>query len=176
MLKVGFMGTQSTGKSTRAKALSKEFGFALVTEAARSCPLPINKRVSRTAQLYIYSKVLQLEIEQMTHAERYDIPGIVCDRTLLDPLVYSFDRGFTDLVDLFLPFTRKWMVTYTKLFWCRPAKGSTPEVDGVRCSDWIWQKKIDRKFETFIQDVLCLNVEVIDSKDMKCPSIKDILK
>ena len=176
MLKVGFMGTQSTGKTERAKALSKEYGLYLVTEAARSCPLPINKGATRTAQLYIYSKVLLSEIEQSVMAERYAAPGIVCDRTLLDPLVYAQDRGYDDLVDLFLPFTRKWMKTYNKLFWCRPEEGSRPEDDGMRCSDWVWQRRIDRRFETFVRGILCLNVKVIDSKDMKCPSIKDMLK
>ena len=163
MIKVAFLGTQSTGKTMRAKALSKSNNLLLVTESARSCPLPINKKASRNAQLFIFSTQLQREIEQMDMAEKFDMSGVVCDRSLLDPLIYSFDRGHADLVELLMPFTKKWMKTYSKLYWCRPAKGSTPEKDGVRCADWIWQKRIDRVFETFIKDILCLKVEEINT-------------
>ena len=164
MVKIAFIGAQSTGKTTRAKKLSKEKGLLLVTEAARSCPLPINQKATREAQIYIFATQLQREIIQMAIAERYKMDGIVCDRSLLDSLVYSLDRGYKEIVDLFLPFTERWMRTYAKLYWCRPAKNSIPENDGVRCSDLVWQKRIDRRFEDFIRRIPCLDVEVIDSK------------
>ena len=165
MLKIAFIGTHSTGKTLRAKKLSKEKGLYLVTESARSCPLPINKQASREAQLYIISTQLQREITQMHFAERFAANGIVCDRSLLDPLVYSLDRGYGDLVELLIPFTRKWMKTYSKLYWCRPEKGTKPVNDGVRYPDVMWQRRIDRRFETFIRDLFCLDVEVIDKKE-----------
>ena len=171
IIKIAFMGTQSTGKTSRAKKMSKADNLLLVTEAARSCPLPINRQATKEAQIYIFTTQLQREIEEMAMAENFDMGGIVCDRSLLDSLVYSADRGFSDLVDLLLPFIRKWLKTYSKLFWCRPAPGSSPELDGVRCADWIWQKQIDKRFETFIEDILCLNVEIIQDKEIKCPHI-----
>ena len=161
-MKVAFLGAQSTGKTERAKALSKSDNLLLVTEAARSCPLPINRQASREAQLFIFATQLKKEIEQAVVAERYDMNGIVCDRSLLDPLVYSLDRGFAEIVELFLPFTRKWMETYDVLYWCRPAKGSSPKTDGIRCGDLVWQTRIDRRFEAFIKDILCLKAEVIN--------------
>ena len=164
MIKIAFIGAQSTGKTMRAKKLSKEKGLLLVTEAARSCPLPINQKATREAQIYIFATQLQREIIQMAIAERYKMDGIVCDRSLLDSLVYSLDRGYEEIVDLFLPFTRRWMKTYTEIYWCRPAKGTKPQSDGVRCSNIIWQRRIDRRFETFIRDVLCLDVKMIDSE------------
>ena len=165
-MKVAFLGAQSTGKSIRAKAFSKENNLMLVTEVARSCPLPINRQASREAQLFIFATQLKTEIELSATAEKFGMDGIVCDRSILDSLIYSLDRGFGDVVELFLPFTRKWMETYDKLIWCRPAKGSSPKADGVRCSDLVWQTRIDRRFETFIKDILCLKVETINDMEL----------
>ena len=165
-VKVAFLGTQSTGKTKRAKAYSKKNNLLLVTGAARSCPLPINLQASRAAQIFIFATQIEMEIEQSAISDKYAMDGIVCDRSLLDPLVYSLDRGFGGLVELLLPFTRKWMETYDKLYWCRPAKGSSPKADGVRCSNLIWQTRIDRRFEAFIKDILCLNVETIDNMEL----------
>ena len=167
-IKIAFLGTQSTGKSLRAKALSKKENLVLVTGAARSCPLPINLKASKEAQLYIFSTQIQWEIAQMAAAKQLGSNGIVCDRCILDAFVYSADRGFIDLVQLLLPFTEKWLKTYSKLFWCRPALGSSPKSDGVRCSDRIWQKRIDSIFEGFVRDLLCLDVEVIQDKEIDC--------
>lgn len=167
MVKVAIIGAQSTGKSLRAKDLSKKGNLLLMPEVARSCPLPINKEASRNTQLYIFATQLQKEIEQMVKAEKSGMNGIVCDRSLLDTLVYSIDGGFDDITELLLPLTRKWMNTYTKIYWCRPAKGSFPENDGIRCSDFLWQKKIDRIFEKLIKDIFCLNVEIINDKKTK---------
>ena len=158
-VKIAFIGTHSTGKTIRAEKISAEKGLVLLTGMARSCPLPINEVASKEAQLYIWSRQLSEEIRSMALSDR----GIVCDRSLLDSLVYAYDRGYEDIVENFLPFTRKWMNTYTELYWCRPAPGTTPEKDGVRSDDWIWQQRIDRQFALFIEDILSLEVEEISS-------------
>ena len=137
---------------------TQENGLDLVPEVARRCPLPLNQQATRDSQLYIWAGQIKDETEKMYLSKR----DIVCGRSLLDSVVYSYDRGYNDLVDFFLPFTRKWMQTYSNLYWCRPAPDTHPVADGVRSGDWLYQKRIDREFELFIQDILCLpNIEII---------------
>ena len=150
MIKIAYCGTHSTGKTTRAKAVSKERGYIMVTEAARSCPFPINRKASRKAQLYIFTKQIQNELEAEAWAERTNAPGIVCDRSILDSIVYSLDRGYTGLANMLTPFAQAWMKTYTKIYWCRPKPDTVPERDGVRDLDPLWQHRIDRLFESVI--------------------------
>ena len=161
MIKIAFLGTHSTGKTTRAKTLSKEKGYILVTEAARSCPLPVNRKASRSAQLYIFSTQLRNEIEQMAWAEKTGAPGIVCDRSIVDSLIYSADRGYSDLVDMLTPLARKWLKTYTKLYWCRPKPGTVPTKDKFRETDPLWQLAIDAIFERMLGDVFGIYPEIL---------------
>ncbi len=161
MIKIAFLGTHSTGKTTRAKNLSREKGYILVTEAARSCPLPINRQASREAQLYIFTKQIQSEIEQKALSEKIGAPGIVCDRTVIDNLVYAMDRGFTDLVEMLIPLARQWTKTYTKIYWCRPKPGMTPERDGIRDPNPLWQIRIDRRFDAMLSNVFGIHPEIL---------------
>ena len=87
LIKIGFTGAQGVGKTTSAYSLStklKKLGFDvnIVTEAARSCPFEINENVTVKAQLWIFAKTLEREIESTAQIT-------ICDRTLLDVLVYT---------------------------------------------------------------------------------------
>ena len=152
MIKVAFIGAHSTGKTEKSRSYAKEHGYLRVPEAARTCPFPINRQASRETQLYIWSSQLVLELDQIHWAEETGVEGIVCDRSLLDPFIYSVDRGFAGLVDDMLPLTRDWMKTYTKIYFVRPLNNIVKR-DGIRDTDPLWRTRIDRLFETWIKNL-----------------------
>jgi hypothetical protein len=145
MTHIGLMGTHGTGKSTYAQALLAsaqdifygEGCVAIINEVARSCPYPVNRETTEEAQLWIFTKQMQKELEALCKAEY-----IICDRTILDGLAYAEAAGLTDMVDAFLPPALMWMERYTHIYWFRPVAGRLV-ADGFRDTDPAFQTEID---------------------------------
>lgn len=152
-MKIGIMGTHGAGKTTFALRMVAELkknhpgeNVGMLTEVARQCPFTINKNTTREAQLWIFHMQIPAEIEM---AAKNEI--LVCDRTILDPLVYAQWAGFADLVDAYLPIAIDWAGTYDEIYWARPGSGRLTD-DGFRSVDTGFQKEIDRIFAAWFRD------------------------
>ena len=85
-IKIGFCGTHGTGKTTAVNALEDNYTDAgkticVVREVARNCPHPLG---TIEAQEWIWDEQMAQEKDAMTQ----DVDVVICDRTVLDNLVY----------------------------------------------------------------------------------------
>jgi len=87
-------------------------------------------------------------------ASTYDI--LVCDRTVLDTVVYAHYAGFGEFVGAYLYTALSWLDTYDFLYWMQPA--FIPVDDGFRDPDPVFQDAIDNIFSTWINEY-GINVE-----------------
>jgi nicotinamide riboside kinase len=153
--KVGVMGAHGTGKTTMARAAAKEMmnyypRTALVQEQARECPYSINRNMSMISQRWLFGRQIVSE-----HVAARDAEILVCDRTILDSIVYSTwleEHGrneITPFLNAVMPFALQYMESYSGLVWCRP-NGSPPADDGFRDTDPDFQHEIDAIFERFV--------------------------
>ena len=88
MVKLAFIGTHGVGKTTLCfdlGAVLKKRGLHvdLVKEVARLSPLPINRKTSLEAQMWILTTQIAEEIRSAAHHE-----VVVCDRSVLDNYAY----------------------------------------------------------------------------------------
>lgn len=149
-MKIGIMGAHGTGKTTFARQIAShaagvpDVGIIRVMGGlARRCPWPINRGTSEKAQRWIWLMHKASELE----GSKADL--LICDRTLLDPLVYAAVAGLEDVVDDYLPATLEWMETYDTVYWMRPVAGRLVE-DGQRDVDPAFQAEVDRVFGEWI--------------------------
>jgi len=151
-MKVGIMGTHGVGKTGFALRMAADMKrghpgeqVGLVTETARKCPFPVNQDTSVEAQLWIYHTQFAAEIEATALNEI-----LICDRTVLDAVVYTEVAGFRGLRAEMLPGAISWMGTYDELYWIRP--GMDPiGADRFRDTDPEYQKKVDAVFSRWIK-------------------------
>lgn len=152
-MKIGIMGTHGSGKTKMAEWLSEHYGTQamLLGEGARHCPYPINKKMSLKSQKWILARQISME------HQADDVPVVVCDRTVLDPIVYAIwmmeatnSREFVRFLSAATPFVLDWFNSYDLVIWCRPQRWA-PEQDGVRDTDPVFQRWIDAIFERMIE-------------------------
>jgi len=96
---IAFTGTHGTGKTTAvfdtAAKLKKENPtqrIGILSEVAGTCPYPINLDATELSQDWIFHTHIHRELDAMQH---YDL--IVCDRTCVDCISYTWIAGFHDL-------------------------------------------------------------------------------
>jgi nicotinamide riboside kinase len=145
MMIIGVRGAHSTGKTTLLNALSLELAkkgsVAILREAARECPFPLNKDGDEEAQAWIFAK----QMSMMSEAEGFDY--LLCDRTYLDQVAYIIwllehdrvsDEFATRYVNLALVLDEVYDVAlYVPIEWDGVAD------DGVRDIDPAYQRDID---------------------------------
>jgi thymidylate kinase len=138
-LKIAFIGSHGVGKTTLcydlAGILKKHMpAVGIVMEVARSCPLPINRDTTFSAQSWILHTQIAREIVETDQNQ-----AVVCDRAALDNYAYmvSATGGHPVLDDL----VTYWMGTYDYLFKV-PITFSLRR-DGIRDVDREFQKEID---------------------------------
>lgn len=150
---IGLMGTHGTGKSTFARALwamaqeaNHGISVAMIKEIARKCPLPVNRKTSELAQLWIFHRQMWEELAALGRGANW----VICDRTALDSLAYAEAAGLDEVVDACLPEALEWMDRYTDIYWFRPVPGRLVE-DGFRDTDPAFQAEIDNILEGWVQ-------------------------
>jgi thymidylate kinase len=148
MIKIAFIGTHGVGKTTLCfdlGAVLKKRGLHvdLVKEVARLSPLPINRKTSLEAQMWILATQIAEEIRSAAHHE-----VVVCDRSVLDNYAYLvFAAGRQRWLE---PLVNRWMKSYDLLFKVPFAGGAT--ADGIRDTDEFFMKQIDRLVDELIAE------------------------
>lgn len=167
-MKIGIMGAQCTGKTELAAKLGQVYSPAVVVldEGVRECPYPINRGMTLKSQRWLLAR--QIAMEHYAEASR---AVVVCDRTVLDPVVYAMwmldvtnDRQWVEFLNIALPFALDWYRSYDTVVWCRP-DGRPPVDDGVRDVDPEFQAEVDGVFARVVTgfDLKCVSPEDIDS-------------
>ena len=145
-MKVAFIGTHGTGKTTLCYdlvAALKKLGVSadMVKEVARLSPLPINRRTSLESQTWILMTQIAEEIRS---ASTHDV--VVCDRSVLDNYAYLLlGCGRHKPIERFV---EHWMKSYDLLFKVPMSGGATE--DGVRDTDEFFIRSIDNLVDTLL--------------------------
>jgi nicotinamide riboside kinase len=148
MAKIAFIGTHGVGKTTLcydvgAALKKKGLHVDLVKEVARLSPLPINRKTSLDAQLWILTTQIAEEIRS---ASQHEV--VICDRSVLDNYAYLiFAEGRQRWLE---PFVNRWLRTYDLLFKV-PVSGD-PTADGVRDTDSFFMMQIDRLVDQLVDE------------------------
>jgi thymidylate kinase len=150
LIKIAFIGTHGVGKTTLCFDLGsilKRRGLHvdLVKEVARLSPLPINRKTSLEAQMWILTTQIAEEIRSAAHHE-----VVVCDRSVLDNYAYLvFAAGRKKWLE---PLVNRWMKSYDLLFKVPLAGANGAQADGVRDTDEFFMKQIDRLVDELIAE------------------------
>jgi len=153
-LKVAFVGTHGTGKTTLCFDLASQLkrldlGVEIVKEVARRCPLPINERTTPDAQAWILHTQIAEELEA---AASYEV--VICDRSVLDNYAYLVARaGRPPELDALVG---NWIRGYDALF--KVPVLSAPSFDGMRAVSRSFQMEIDATIDKLVTD---FNVDVV---------------
>jgi nicotinamide riboside kinase len=148
MVKLAFIGTHGVGKTTLCYdlgAVLKRRGLHvdMVKEVARLSPLPINRKTSLEAQMWILTTQIAEEIRSSAHHE-----VVLCDRSVLDNYAYLvFAAGRQRWLE---PLVNRWMKSYDLLFKV-PISGDA-SADGVRDTDQFFMRQIDRLVDDLVEE------------------------
>ena len=154
-MKIGFIGSQGSGKTTTIYQLGadlkkEKLDVFVLTEVARSCPLPINEETTRKAQLWIMGKLITRE--QSSKGE-----VLIGDRTILDVFAYSY-RVDPEFFEPFKPFVKKYMETYDVVFYLPPNDKFLLK-DGFRSTNKEFRDEIDKILKDLIVE---LDIRVVN--------------
>ena len=152
-MKVAFIGTHGTGKTTLCydfASLIKKRGFSIsiVSEVSREAikrGLPINENTTVDAQGWILLNQMGKEIEASHESQ-----VVVCDRSVLDNYIYLLNRFgpskfYEDIIF-------SWLKANPYDFLFKVPIVGNPEHDGVRATDVKFQREIDKKLDQFIKE------------------------
>jgi thymidylate kinase len=147
-MKLAFIGTHGVGKTTLcydlAASLKRQgINVDMVKEVARLSPLPINRKTSLEAQMWILTTQVAEEIRS---ASQHDV--VVCDRAVLDNYAYlTFACGQHKPIERFVDY---WMKSYDLLFKV-PISGEAA-ADGVRDTDEFFMRAIDQLVDKLLAE------------------------
>jgi thymidylate kinase len=171
-MKVAFIGTHGVGKTTLcydlASALKRQgVNVDIVKEVARLSPLPINRKTSLEAQMWILATQIAEEIRSGSQAD-----VVVCDRSALDNYAYlSFACGRQKPIERFVD---HWMKSYDLLFKV-PISG-VALADGVRDTDEFFMRNIDQLVDTLLAEKKIAHERLPDScRDRWIDIVKDVV-
>ncbi len=160
MFKIGLAGTHGSGKTTLANKLEKDYlksreRVYVVREAARSCP---HKLGTIEAQEWIWHEQMARE----KYAMMQDVDVIICDRTVMDNLMY-FHAVIKDTIHM-LPNrimwynceslyadAVAWMPTYSQVIRLPLNLEYLKADDPIRPKDVAYARRIDALFDRFVQ-------------------------
>ena len=160
-MKIGFIGSQGSGKTTTAYALATELkkkghDVYVLSEVARSCPFELNEGASQKTQLWIFGK--QLTREQSSKGEI-----LISDRTLMDSFCYGI-RACPNFFIPLSPFVKEYLKTYDFIFYLKP-KDEYLIDDGVRSTNKSFRDEIDDIIREYITK-LDINYIEVESGDI----------
>ena len=145
-MKIAFVGSHGVGKTTLCFDLAAQLkrrgvNVDMVKEVARHDALPVNRKTSREAQLWILTTQVAEEIRASAHSD-----VVVCDRAALDNYAYFFLACGRDLaVEKFM---EMWMKTYDLLI--RVPVLAEVQEDGFRDTDTVFVREIDKKVSSLL--------------------------
>lgn len=140
-MKIAFVGSHGVGKTTlcfdlAAQLKKRGVNVDVVKEVARASPLPVNRKTSREAQLWILTTQVAEEIRASSQSD-----VVVCDRAALDNYAYFFLAcGRDAAVEKFM---EMWMKTYDLLI--RVPVLAEVQDDGFRDTDAVFVREVDKK-------------------------------
>jgi len=147
--KIGFVGSQGSGKTTLAYELATELKKSgkdvyVLSEVARSSPLPLNEDATKETQFWIFGK-------QMTREQSSKGEVLITDRTLLDPLVYGI-RVCKEYFLCLKPFVKEYMKTYDVIVYLPPNDNYLVD-DGIRSTNKGFRNEIDEMTIALLQEL-----------------------
>lgn len=167
--KIGFIGSQGTGKTTMMFELAvflkkAKQDVSILSEVARSCPLPINEETTKESQFWIFGK-------QLTREQTMKGKILISDRTLLDVLLYSA-RKFPNISNTLKPFVREYMKTYTAIIYLPPNDKYLLK-DNIRSVDKRFRDEIDKLAKEMLEE---LAISYIHLDDYSPEKILELVK
>lgn len=159
---IAFSGAHGTGKTTAMYLFAHKYkkehpteSITIISEVARTCPMPINKTASRHAQWWIFNTFNNKLIE----AQHKNINTVITDRSHYDIIAYTQyqqthnNKCLKKDINLMLSITKTlWESLYDKIFLHHPNKNGYLTNDGIRDTSKYYQDCID-----FYITSLCLN-------------------
>lgn len=145
-MKIAFVGSHGVGKTTLCFDLAAQLkrrgvNVDMVKEVARASPLPVNRKTSREAQLWILTTQVAEEIRASAHCD-----VVVCDRAALDNYAYfALACGPEPAVEKFV---EMWMKTYDLLI--RVPVLTQIQEDGFRDTDTVFVREVDRRVSSLL--------------------------
>jgi len=170
-VKIGLTGTHASGKTTYAKELADHYDDLskttyMVHEVARNCPFELG---TVDAQEYIWEH----QMMQEKHAMAQDVDVIICDRTVMDNLMYyryiiDYDHvaienycktavRWWELLDE----ARAWMPTYDHVIRMPLNLEHLKADDPIRPKSEEYARRIDDMFDEFVQPYVTCGFEEI---------------
>ncbi len=160
--KIAIIGAQGGGKTTQAYELATELkkrgrDVYVLSEVARSCPLPLNENATKKSQYWIFGK-------QMTREQSVKAEILISDRTLLDPFIYGY-RKYPDIFETLIPFLNVYMKSYKAIVYLPPNDEYLID-DGIRSTDKKFRDEIDQLTVYFLKKLKINTVSVKDVLEM----------
>ena len=162
-IKIGLTGVHGSGKTTKAKELQMHYNDCgksvhMAGEVARICPYPLG---TIEAQEWIWYHQMSQERCGMS----IEVDVIICDRTVMDNLMYYRDViesvvGYADLSRYHIAIQRwwqlydqavVWMATYTQVIRLPLNLEWLQADDPIRPKDEAYARRIDALFDRFVQ-------------------------
>ncbi len=173
-MKIAFVGSHGVGKTTlcfdlAAQLKRRGINVDMVKEVARASPLPVNRKTSREAQLWILTTQVAEEIRAASHSD-----VVVCDRAALDNYAYFFLACGRDLA--VEKFVLMWMKTYDLLI--RVPVLAEIQEDGFRDTDTVFVREVDRRVSALLaaSGTAYLDLEALPRGEWPEAALKGVLE
>ena len=163
---IAITGTHGTGKTTFSFLLAAHYkqqgaNVKIIQEVARSCPFPLNDKMTIETAHWIYHEHSKKELEAK---KDHDI--VICDRTSFDSFVYA-EYLDLDICRALKECAKGHLYEYDEINFVRPDNPYSIIDDGVRSLDLEFQNKIDHLFvdHLYKTPVLMIKSSQIFDKD-----------
>lgn len=163
-MKIAITGTHGTGKTTLSYNLAayyKSIGKSvkIIQEVTRSCPFPINQKMTIEAAKWIYLEHAKKELEACKNQV------IIGDRSVFDSFAYSEYFQFNDDEQLIKlkNLALQELDNYDLLIFVRP--DMPIQADGIRSNDLEFQSGVDKMFEKNLKEKKHIQIKSSDIFD-----------
>lgn len=151
-MKIAFIGTHATGKTTLSHQLvvylkSKGLNAGHVHEIVRDCPFPVNEEATLIAQKWV---ILNQIINEDKVKFKYNHKLLVCDRSVLDNYAYLYNT-IKKHPPVLKSLTFDHLKTYDILF-LTPINEKYLKDDGFRSVDKKFQLDIDNALRSMLKE------------------------